>query len=239
MWQKEDMVAALCDLSVDAVQNFVPALLSNLHVEMLVHGNATEKSAIRMMEVIESHVVGTFKPRPLTSAQWMRQREVNLLESTHSVYTTTTEVHKSSCIETYYQCGMQETRKNVLLELFWQVISEPCFNILRTKEQLGYIVWSGLRRACGVQGLRVIVQSDRHPDYLDERIEAFLASMEDYIEKMSEETFESNKTALADKTLEKPKKLSARTAKFWGEIAGRQYNFDRDNIEVKELRYAQ
>ena len=46
-------------------------------------------------------------------------------------------MHKSSSLEVYYQCNVQETRANMLLELFVQIISEPCFDILRTQEQLG------------------------------------------------------------------------------------------------------
>lgn len=45
------------------------------------------------------------------------------------------------------------------------------------QEQLGYIVFSGIRRSNGVQGLRIIVQSDRHPAYVDTRIEQFLIQM--------------------------------------------------------------
>jgi len=81
----------------------------------------------------------------------------------------------------------------MLLELLVQIISEPCFNILRTKEQLGYIVFSGIRRANGVQGLRVIVQSERHPSYVDQRVEAFLAKMDGYIVDMATEEFEKHK----------------------------------------------
>ncbi len=93
----------------------------------------------------------------------------------------------------------QSTHDNAILELLAQVIHEPCFDVLRTKEQLGYIVWSGVRRACGVQGLRVIVQSDRHPAYLDERIEHFLSSMEEHLVNMSEEEFDKHKSALIDR----------------------------------------
>ena len=42
-----------------------------------------------------------------------------------------------AAVKVYYQCGLQATQSNMLLELFVQVVSEPCFNILRTKEQLG------------------------------------------------------------------------------------------------------
>ena len=41
----------------------------------------------------------------------------------------------------------------------------------------GYIVFSGVRRSHGVQGLRVIVQSDRSPEYVESRIEEFLLQM--------------------------------------------------------------
>ena len=57
------------------------------------------------------------------------------------MYRRENEVHPGSAIETYYQCGVQVTHSNMLLELFCQIISEPCFDILRTKEQLGTCVF--------------------------------------------------------------------------------------------------
>ena len=234
-WLKSDYLEEMDILTAKAVDEFFPRLLSKLHVEVFVHGNQTEESALEMLTVMENHLA-KLSVKPLTKAQMVREREVELAVDSHSIFTTTTNVHKSSCIEIYYQCGRQGTRENALIELFSQIINEPCFNILRTKEQLGYIVFSGVRRASGVQGLRVIVQSDRHPEYLDSRIEAFLHSMDEHLEKMSVDEFERNKTALADKRLEKPKKLSARTAKLWSEIVTQLYNFGRDQIEVDELQ---
>ena len=39
-------------------------------------------------------------------------------------------------------------------------------------------MFSGIRRNNGVQGLRVLVQSDKNPQYVESRIEAFLLKME-------------------------------------------------------------
>ena len=94
------------------------------------------------------------------------------------LYCTPNEVHPTHCVEVYLQCGLEEIRANMLLELSTQMLKEPCFNVLRTQEQLGYIVFSGVRRAHGVQGMRFIVQSEKPPAYVDARIEAFLHSME-------------------------------------------------------------
>lgn len=53
------------------------------------------------------------------------------------MYQQRNEVHNNCGIEIYYQTDLQATHENMLLELFCQIIVEPCFNTLRTKEQLG------------------------------------------------------------------------------------------------------
>lgn len=98
---------------------------------------------------------------------------------------------------------------------------------------LGYIVFSGPRRANGIQGLRFIIQSEKPPHYLESRVEAFLITMEKSIEDMTEEAFQKHIQALAIRRLDKPKKLSAECAKYWGEIISQQYNFDRGKAKLE------
>lgn len=99
----------------------------------------------------------------------------------------------------------------------------------------GYIVFSGPRRANGIQGLRFIIQSEKPPHYLESRVEAFLLTMEKVIEDMTEEAFQKHIQALAIRRLDKPKKLSAECAKYWGEIISQQYNYDRGNVQRAPL----
>lgn len=70
------------------------------------------------------------------SAQ-LKAKTYFFLTGCYYLYQADNKVHKSSSICIYYQCGMQDTLPNMLLELLVQIVSEPCFNILRTKEQLG------------------------------------------------------------------------------------------------------
>lgn len=99
------------------------------------------------------------------------------LSGENCLFETNNDYHKSSCAELYLQCGMQDDQSNVFVDLVTQILSEPCYNQLRTKEQLGYIVFCGSRKSNGVQGIRVIVQSAKHPAYVEERIEHFLNGM--------------------------------------------------------------
>ena len=62
-----------------------------------------------------------------------------------------------------------------------------------------------------------IVQSEFEPDILDTRIEAFIESLEEALEQMSELELNSHIEALATKRLEKPKQLTARNGRYWSE----------------------
>lgn len=79
---------------------------------------------------------------------------------------------------------------------------------LRTKEQLGYIVSSGVMTHNAVAGFRVVVQSEKSPEYLDERIEALWSGFGQYLADLSEESFGKEKESLVNLKLEQPKNLA-------------------------------
>lgn len=235
-WTKQELLAAVDQMTIERLEAFIPQILSKMHIECLIHGNVNKEKALELVHVIEDSLTSSMNMSPLLPRQLLLNRELKLEDGCQYSYEVKNNVHKSSCVELYYQCGLQSKENNMKLELVAQILHEPCFNILRTKEQLGYIVFSGVRRSNGVQGLRIIVQSDRHPNYLDSRIEAFLDSMLTHIIEMSEEDFVKHREAWAAQRLEKPKQLNALTNRFWSEITTQQYHFDRANIEVAYLR---
>ena len=65
-----------------------------------------------------------FYPRPLLPSQLIMDREVEL-EKGVAKYLAKNNIHQSSCTENYYQTGARDTRANVELELFGQVIKYP------------------------------------------------------------------------------------------------------------------
>ncbi|PIK49484.1 putative insulin-degrading enzyme isoform X5 [Apostichopus japonicus] len=235
-WTKDELADAMEEVTISRMKDFIPQLFSKLHVEALLHGNLTKEKALQTLEMVESILKENSKTKPLLPSQRMRHREIQLPDGCYYVYQRHNEVHNVSGIEAYFQTTLQSTRNNMLLELFCQIISEPCFDMLRTKEQLGYIVFSGVRRSNGVQGLRFVIQSDKPPQYLDHRIEAFLVSMKSYINEMTDEDYQKNVAALAMKRSEKPKRLASEAIRHWTEISSRQYNFERDEIEVENLK---
>jgi secreted Zn-dependent insulinase-like peptidase len=115
--------------------------------------------------------------KPPFASQILDQRVVRLEEgnSYNLRIPSYNKEDPNSCVIDYYQIGPDAVATSGPLSLLAHIGSEPCFDQLRTKETLGYLVWSGAFSMKGVTGYRVIVQStDRSGSYLDSRVEAFL-----------------------------------------------------------------
>lgn len=123
-------------------------------------------------------------------------------------------------------------------ELFANMISEPAFDQLRTKEQLGYIVSARLVSNKNVLALRLIIQSGKaSADYLEERIESFLHYFGNvYLPEQADEWFETHKSALINALEEKDKKLTDEFNSLWTEIHSSIYQFNRRDLKAQHVR---
>jgi secreted Zn-dependent insulinase-like peptidase len=100
--------------------------------------------------------------------------------------------------------------------------------VLMTYE--GYGLWSFAQYHLGVGVFNCVIQSPhKEPEYLVERIEAFLQSFTENLTTLTDEDWKSNVDALKTVKLQKPLKLSQECSINWPEIANRYYQFDRSN----------
>uniref|UniRef100_A0AAX7VC14 Insulin-degrading enzyme n=1 Tax=Astatotilapia calliptera TaxID=8154 RepID=A0AAX7VC14_ASTCA len=139
VWTKDELREALDDVTPPRLNIFIPQLLSRLHIKVLLHGNITKESALGMMQMVEDTLTEHAHTKPLLPSQLIRYRQVQVPDGGWYVYQQKNEVHNDCGIDIYYQIDMQSTHDNMLLELFAQIISEPCYSTLRTKEQLDNI----------------------------------------------------------------------------------------------------
>lgn len=107
------------------------------------------------------------------------------------------------------------------------LIKEPCFHQLRTTEQLGYLIFSGVHRIENVEFFRFIIQSDKYgPEHLDARIEDFILRFSTHLTELSRESFDKFITAIQAQLLEKPKTLWEESMRYWKEINRQSYQFN-------------
>ena len=235
MWTAEEKLAELQTLSADEVQRFLPELLGRLHIEMLATGNLQKQDAIKLKDMAES----ILKPKALSPAELVSHRSL-LLPPATSLRWSRNVPHKdnvNSSIEYYCQVGdPQDVGLRAKLSLFSQIAHEPCFDQLRTKEQLGYLVFSSARKMIRTGGFRVLVQSERDATYVESRIDAFFDYLKDVLEKMTDTEFEAHKESLIHQRLEVVKNLGEESSRFWYHIHSRELDFLQRDTDAEALR---
>ncbi|KAL9626341.1 MAG: hypothetical protein Q9204_007385 [Flavoplaca sp. TL-2023a] len=113
---------------------------------------------------------------------------------------------------------------------------EVGFDQLRTKEQLGYIVFTGAKFAATIMGYRVIIQSEKPTSYLEERVNAFLALFASRLDSMTQEAFEGHKKSLINKRREKVKNLDQESERFWTQITSERFSFVQNEIDAANIK---
>ncbi|PAA70440.1 hypothetical protein BOX15_Mlig002690g1, partial [Macrostomum lignano] len=230
VWTPDDQLDALANVTLDSVLQFSRQMQSRLYTETLVYGNVAATEA----EPIADSVLASLTATPVPRSEIARARDFLLPAGTHHLYRSVHSHHKDSACAVYFQIESDaaggfdaKIRSRVLCRLLGQVVQESYFDSLRTKQQLGYLV--GVRTSAGVNtdGLIFFVQSDRHPVYLEERIDAFIDSIADDLKSMPDEQFQSHVAALNSVITEKPKKMTARNQLYFEEIRRGTLCFDR------------
>ena len=234
-WINEQYLAEIIHLTPEDISCFYPQLLRQVHLEVLCHGNVYKEDALKITDLVES----TLKPRALPITQWQMAR--NLILSPGSDYTFQRKLgdpaNVNHCIEYYVFVGdVLDRVLRAKLLLLGQMTEEAGFDQLRTKEQLGYIVFTGVKMQATTMGYRVIIQSERATEYLEERINAFLAQFGKSLQAMSADEFESHKSSLIAKRLEKIKNLDQESSRFWSHISNEYLDFLSKEHDVSHLK---
>jgi insulysin len=240
-WTIDEKLKELDSITAEEVQNHVKNLLSEVQIRMLVVGNIYKDEAIKLCETTEK-VLGSAPlapPGPVTQA-------LLLPEASNFIWKAPVPNpnEPNSALTYFMDVGrFTDQRLRVTAALLTQILSEPAFNVLRTQEQLGYIVGCSQWNLPGGNeiGIRVVVQSERGPEYLEKRVEAFLESMKGTIDEMDHKTFQEQKDGLERKWQEAPKNLTEEANRYWAYIDSGHLDFfrrDEDSALLKEITKA-
>ncbi|KAK9462938.1 Metalloenzyme, LuxS/M16 peptidase-like protein [Lipomyces oligophaga] len=230
----EEKLTELEAVSAEDVQHFIHQVLKQFNTEILVHGNLSKEEALKISDAVDDQI----QHRPLPKSLDIRPRSLVLTEGAQYAYKRLLEDKRNinSCIEYYIQvCGDTDRENRAILGIISQIGSEPAFNQLRTKEQLGYVVFSGIRVSRTMDGYRVLIQSERTTEFLETRIDYFLDQFGNIIKELTDEEYQKHVQSLIAKKLEKPKNLGEETGRYWGRILSGFYDFDRNERDVEVL----
>ncbi|KAJ1956481.1 metalloprotease, partial [Linderina pennispora] len=235
MWRYSDKLSAFPLITKERLQHFIDTLFEQVRIQMIMMGNFTEEDAMGTADTITAALDARSLP------DYARRVPRSLLHSpgqfVHYQMMPDEGNVNSGVDMSVYAGTSQNLRERALLDLTSLIVTEPYFNQLRTKEQLGYIAYSSDRKYHGgPMALRFLVQSESNPIYVTMRIERFLKNFRQRIVDMTQEDFERYVNSVIVKKEEKLKNLFEETSRFWRHICAGYYEFEKIEHDVATLR---
>lgn len=145
----------------------------------------------------------------------------------------------NTVVTNYYQSGPATVEEFTIMDLLLMQMEEPCFDILRTQEQLGYSVFCTCRNTFGVLGFSVTVQTQAgkfSAEHVESRIDAFLDEFAEILRSLADEDFKSQVDSLIELKEHEDLSLADEADRNWTEVLDQTYIFNRKRREVEILR---
>jgi len=209
-----------------AITHFLKSnFLTRLAVEILVAGNVNATEAKVVVEKVDNWVKENNVSKILTKSEIDVNRQIVLPGLVRVIRKNS--VHPNNAIELWYQTGENSLENKSISNIFIELVKEKAFDQLRTKQQLGYIVNCGYHVVGGVHGVRLLVQSEKDPLYLEYVIRKFWEeNAREYLNELTDEKFNEHVQSYIKQLLEKPKNLAADTNSVWVQMTNNRYNFE-------------
>lgn len=234
-FESEELLLSLRDKTVSNVLDFRNLLFQEMYCEMLVHGNTTVSIAFQYSQLVRNY----FQLRNQT----IHHPTVRVLalakNSVHRQVRKETNVNQfDSAVHMVYQFGAkQHSRQHRIMSLLiGHLVNEAFYDQLRTKEQLGYLVYASPGSVYGLPIIRFSAQSNKATAaYLEERILKFVNEYFQILRNMPNAEFQENLNSVIANCLHEPKTLNEKTRRYWYQIKNQTYDFVSRKIDAEEL----
>ncbi|XP_071486548.1 nardilysin-like [Diadema antillarum] len=235
-WTAMDKDQVVAEVSPVDVHNMARDFQSRLFFEGLVQGNCTAKEVLSLEEYLREKL--SFSPIP--EANRPSYRVVRLPEGCQTLrWRAFNPSDANSVVTDYFQASPGTYQSLAVLDALMTIMEEPCFDILRTQEQLGYSVHATERNTFGILGFTISVTTQANKfsaSSVDQRIDSFLETFSSQLASMSEEDFGTQVDGLINILLSEDVSLYEEADRNWAYVINQEYTFDRIHRKVDILR---
>jgi len=219
-WSTEAKLEAARSITFDELQAFARTLLTQTDPVMLAHGNLTEASALNLAQQ-----VAALLPRHSDTVAVPRSR-VRQLPAGETRVSLAVD-HPDTGYTLYLQGKDTSFAERAGFRLLAQLVSSPFYEELRTRRQLGYIVYATSFEMLETPALGLVVQSpSADPDTIDAAVRDFARIFEDRLGNLDDNSLEREKQAVISRLLQKDRQLLEVTSRYWREIDRQAHQFD-------------
>ena len=236
-YDNAELLAATEEATLADLNSYVGSIWSSGKGIALVQGNLDEKQALSLVSTIDK----TLGFKPISAEEYPPElAPIPLPKSpgnsmgTRLVISEPNAENVNAASYVSIQGLSEDPKEHVLMELVANIVGDPFYDELRTKQQLGYIVSSGVRAVGKTKSLGFIAQSSTAKnEKLTSEIIKFLDTVRPkYLEKVGKEDFAVYIKSLIDRKTEPDKTLAAETTRNWAEISSGRLQFNRAQLDA-------
>eukprot|EP00557_Chaetoceros_sp_GSL56_P013042 CAMPEP_0176481116 /NCGR_PEP_ID=MMETSP0200_2-20121128/2644_1 /TAXON_ID=947934 /ORGANISM="Chaetoceros sp., Strain GSL56" /LENGTH=1248 /DNA_ID=CAMNT_0017877291 /DNA_START=89 /DNA_END=3832 /DNA_ORIENTATION=- len=235
VWSSTSKANAIVNITPFLFMKTISDIMSKVSMECLYMGNFDKNDAALAKEILVS---ATASLKAMQKKQFPKQEVIVTPTCSFNIVTPTIDPQEpNTAVEVYFQCGKDDLMDRVTVDLLVQIMYEPLYDQVRTKEQFGYQVSCGCRWTHGVIGLCFkIVTNCKSAEAASIRIEKFLVDTRANLVQMSQKSLMEHIVALANNKLQKFNSLEEEADCFWSEIVENRYDFEVHRKEAEALR---
>lgn len=238
-FDNRDKLAASVDFTFERFIEMTKAFLQNGFVEWFGMGNMTRD------QMLEIATEGT-KALNLNKIDLNTLRKVQPLHledqtiNRFKIPVVDTNQTNSALVEMYeygHVTSEDGVEERLVQDIVFQVLDEPAFDTLRTKEQLGYIAYCRAHNSRDILGGIFLVQSSvKDPEFVVHRTRAFLTDVaKPLFDSMTNESLSTAIKAVKVKKEEVDMSLKKRFNRLSAEITNHRYRFDIKETQIQLL----
>ncbi|MCC6137409.1 MAG: insulinase family protein [Bdellovibrionaceae bacterium] len=205
---------AVDGIKLTDVQKYIVDFFSTIHVKGYAYGNiekaSLEKSIQQLFEVTKAKTLTADKV-VLKEAKF---RVVPIGKNYSVVISGRNNNHAHFAFYRLSDWTVENHARGLLLD---QMLSQPYFSELRTKQQLGYVARSGVATHSGYVALTAMIQSSQTGSKeLQEKSDVFLSTfLKEKAEKLTDEEIKPFKESIVNELLMVPNTLGERAGQFF------------------------
>lgn len=220
------------DISLEDTQAHFRTLFEAVKIEGLVHGNTTKEQALELHGLLASYLAGS---QELPSDLRPKQVVSSLVPGTElrlDLEHADPENPNGAAVVYWVLGDVDADKFDAVTRVFGRVVKQPAFSDLRTKQQLGYIVWTQSVTLEDTRGFKMTIQSSTAPPVvLYERILTFLRGFLTTLEAMPEAEFQEALDGIVKMIVQPPTRMRQETGRIWQEIEDRTLRFRRGTTQ--------
>lgn len=229
-FQREERRALLPSITLDEVMAYRAALKTNARPEFLVVGNMSEDQAKTLAQDVRTQLGAK-------GTEWCRNQDVLVDKQQNVIFEKPGSSTDSALAAVFVPTGYDEYASSAYSAVLGQIVQPWFYSQLRTEEQLGYAVFAFSMNVGRQWGMGFLLQSsDKQPDYLWQRFQAFFPEAEAKLRAMKPEEFAQIQQAVIAQITQPPQTLAEEASKISKDFDRGNMRFDSHDKVVAEIK---